>query len=137
MRLDQKLKSFKNKDIAEKLHSYLMGLPNVIVDDSAKALSIGYYVEGQKYKFATLVATSYQSLVLHVNPGDRGTEKGKEIQEKIQGILKFDISSIRSHVLKSNEVYIPLEKLGSLNPVENIREFIEYAYHKQDRVVRS
>jgi len=131
-----KLNYFKNKDIVEKLHSFLIELPNVIVDDSAKAASIGYYVEGKKYKFATLVAASYQSLVLHVNPGYRSTALGKVLQVEIQRLLEFDISSIRKHVLKANEVYIPLEKLQSIKSIESIREYIEYAYHKQDRVAR-
>lgn len=134
--MSPKLNYFKNKDSAEKLHSYLIGLPNVIVDDSAKAASIGYYVEGQKYKFATLVAASYQSLVLHVDPGERSTELGKVLQEEVQMFLEFDIRSIRKHTLKANEVYIPLEKLDGTDLVESIRKYIEYAYRKRDGVAR-
>lgn len=126
--MSHKLNYFKNKETAEYLHSYLIDLPRVISDDSAKALSIGYYVEGQRYKFATLIAASYESLVLHVDPGTRNTELGKEIQKKVQSILCFDISESRNHVLKENEVYIPLEHINTL---EKITEFIKYAYHKQ------
>lgn len=126
--MSQKLIDFYKKEVAEKLHSYLMGLPHVITDDSAMVPSIGYYVKGQKFKFATLVAASYQSLVLHVNPGDRSTKLGKELQREIQRLLEFDIRSIRKHTLKANEVYIPLEKLEGTDLVESIRKYIEYAY---------
>ena len=130
--MTKKLNFFHKKSVAEKIHSYFIQLQETEFDDSAKAPSIGYKRRNQKYKFATLHGgNSYQLLVLHVDPGNLRTTLGKEKQKEIQQVLSFDIGTIRNHTLKPHEVYIPLEKIDSINPLESIKDLINYAYHKQ------
>lgn len=132
--MTEKLGYFIEKSIAENIHHYLNQLISTEVIDNSKSPIIGYKRKDQQYKFATLHGgIGYQSLVLHVNPGNRITTLGKEIQIKIQEELAFDISIIRKHVLKSNEVYIPLEKLLSLKSWSSIKPHILYAYYKQEK----
>lgn len=131
--MTEKLGCFTESSVADQIHQYLNQLINIEVNDNSKSPIIGYKRKDQRYKFATLHGgKTYQSLVLHVDPGSRSTIRGKEVQIKIQEELAFDISVIRKHVLKSNEVYIPLEKLLSLNSMNTIKSHILYAYHKQD-----
>lgn len=125
---------FNNSLVAEAIHKYLIQLPGTEYDDSAKAPSIGYKRKEQRYKFATLHGgKSYQSLVLHVDPGNPVTSSGKEQQIDVQVELDFDINTIRKHLLKTHEVYIPIEKLNSSNPIDSIKRFIHFAYHRQDK----
>lgn len=131
--MSAKMDCFAKRTVAEIIHRYLISLPNTKYDDSAKSPSIGYKNNNHRFKFATLHGGgSYQSLVLHIEPGNRDTTLGKELQKDIQELLGFEISESRNHCLKTNEVYIPLEKLDSLNPIENIENLIIYAFHKQD-----
>ncbi|TDL65036.1 hypothetical protein E2R56_24315 [Rhodococcus qingshengii] len=134
--MSKKIDYFEKRLVAEQIHHYIISLPNTSYDDSAKSSPIiGYKRNDQKYKFVTLHGgRSYQSLVLHVDPGNRNTTLGKEIQKEIQEILDFKISTIRSHILKSNEVYIPLEKIGSsTESIEYINTLILYAYRRQEQ----
>jgi hypothetical protein len=133
--VSKKIGYFEDRMVAEHIHHYIISLPNTSYDDSAKSSPIiGYKRNEQKYKFATLHGgRPYESLILHVAPGKRNTTLGKEIQKEIQEILEFKISTIRTHILKSNEVYIPLEKIGSLTEtIEYINKLILYAYRRQE-----
>lgn len=72
--MTNKLNYFAKRAIARSLHQYLIQLLDVEFDDSAKDSTIGYKVKNQGYKFATLhCGRSYQSLILHVNPGKQDT----------------------------------------------------------------
>ncbi|SES62121.1 hypothetical protein SAMN05216389_10186 [Oceanobacillus limi] len=131
--MTNKLKFFNEKDIATKIHEYLIQLPNVEFDDEAKGPTIGYKVKNQNYKFATLHGgNSYQSLVLHVLPGNPHTLVGKELQKEVQNKFNFDIRKIRSHVLKGHEIFIPLELLNNKNPYNGIKHIIFYALYVQE-----
>lgn len=70
--------------------------------------------------------------MLHVDPGNPVTLLGKEHQKEVQVELDFDISTIRKHLLKKHEVYIPIEKLNISNPIDSIKRIIHIAYHRQD-----
>jgi len=91
-----------------------------------------------KRKFATLHGDKkYQYLILHVDPGNPESTKGKTIQKEIQEILKFDIKEMRSFSLKKHEVYIPLECIDSKKNFELLKCFIKklygVAYRKVER----
>lgn len=129
-----KLDYFFYKSVAEKIHNYLIQLQDVDFNDNARTPIIGYKRRNQRYKFATLHGGNfYQSLVLHVDPGTRFTTVGKIKQKEIQELLLFNISKIRGHKIKTNEVYLPLEKFGTLDSVEEIKSLIQFAYFKQDK----
>lgn len=128
-----KLDHFIEKSVAEKIHSYLIQLPGTEITDHAKGPTIGYRMKHQSNKFATLHGgKSYQSLVIHVDPGNPNSILGKIKQEDIQKLLAFDISEIRKHPLKKHEVFIPLEKLDNVQPLKSIKSLIDFAIHKQD-----
>lgn len=128
-----KLDHFVKKSVAEKIHAYLIQIPGTEVFDHAKGPTIGYKMKHQPYKFATLHGgKSYQSLVVHVDPGKPNSIVGKIKQEDIQKLLAFDINEIRKHSIKKHEVFIPLEKLDNINPMKNITSLIDFAIHKQD-----
>lgn len=130
--MSNKLLFFTEKSIAQNIHNYITLLENIEFNDCSKSPIIGYKRKKVPYKFATLHGgKSYQSLVLHVDPGNRCTTKGKELQKRIQNELAFNIEAIRKHVIKSNEVYIPLEKLLNENTIDTIKKFILYAYHRE------
>ncbi|MEW5594315.1 hypothetical protein ABGT24_12430 [Peribacillus frigoritolerans] len=129
-----KLDYFINKSVAEKIHNYLIQFKDVDFNDNALTPITGYKRRNQRYKFATLHGgNSYQSLVLHVDPGTRVTTVGKIKQKEIQELLLFNISKIRGHEFKTNEVYLPLEKLDDLDSIEKIKSLIHFAYFKQDK----
>lgn len=131
--MTNKLNFFAKRVVAENLHKRFIQLINVEFDESAKEPTIGYRVKNQRYKFATLHGSrSYQSLILHVNPGKRNTAIGKELQKEIQNKLDFNISEIRNHVLKPNEVFIPLEILLESNPLSGLKHLVYYAYYVKD-----
>jgi len=132
--MSTKLVFFTKKSIAQNIHNYITQLVNTEHNDSSKSPIIGYKRKEFPYKFATLHGgRSYQSLILHVDPGNRSTTRGKDFQKRIQSELAFDIVAIRKHVIKSNEVYIPLEMLLNENSIDTIKQFILYAYH-QDKL---
>ncbi|MCM3053924.1 MULTISPECIES: hypothetical protein [Bacillaceae] len=94
------------------LHKYLCKLGQMEVAIPESSFAPGYNRLGWrgKRKFATLHGDKkYQCLILHVDPGNPESKKGKIIQKEIQEILKFDIKEMRSFSLKKHEVYIPLE----------------------------
>ena len=132
--MTNKLGHFKEESIAKKIHEYLSQLPGVSSKDAAKEPVIGYYKEKQR-KFATLHGGSLQSLILHVDPGHPDSTIGKQKQIEAQVRLDYDIRNIRGHKLKRHEAYLPLEKLDRAQPIERIEDLIEYAYHKQDKLV--
>ncbi|MED4689670.1 hypothetical protein [Peribacillus frigoritolerans] len=129
-----KLDYFINKSVAEKIHNYLIQFKDVDFNDNARTPIIGYKRRNQRYKFATLHGgNSYQSLVLHVDPGTRVTTVGKIKQKEIQELLLFNISKIRGHEFKTNEVYLPLEKFDDLDSIGKIKSLIHFAYFKQEK----
>jgi len=128
-----KLGHFKEESVAKKIHEYLSNLPGVTCKDAKKEPVVGYKKEKQR-KFATLHGGSLQSLILHVDPGFPNSTIGKEKQIDVQDKLVFNIQKLRSHKRKKHEVYIPLEKLDRDNPYEIIKDLIDYAYHKQDKL---
>lgn len=71
--MSHKLDYFKHMEYIKEIYLYLIGLTNVGFDVSSKGDVIGYKVDVQNFKFVTLIAESYQSLVLHVEPRNRNT----------------------------------------------------------------
>ncbi|WP_051353064.1 hypothetical protein [Thalassobacillus devorans] len=131
--MTSKLKEFENSIIAEHLHRALIKLQDVEYDDSAQGPTIEYRVSGQKFKFGTLHGgRAYQSLVLHMDPGNPDSTIGREKQREIQKVLDFDIRYCRTHLLKGHEVYIPFEKLDCLNALVCIQPFINEAMEVQE-----
>ncbi|WP_085507168.1 hypothetical protein [Thalassobacillus devorans] len=127
-----KLKEFENSIIAEHLHRALTKMDGVEYDDSAQGPTIGYRLKRQTFQFATLHGgKAYQSLVLHMDPGNPDSRIGKEKQREVQKVLDFDIASCRNHLLKRHEVYIPFEKLDCLNALVCIQPFINEAMEVQ------
>lgn len=111
--MSTKIDYFAKKSIAEIIHRYLNALPNTKYYDSSKSPSIGYKNNSHRFKFATLHGGgSYQSLVLHIEPGNRDTTLGKELQKEIQELLGFEISEIRNHCLKTNTERIYVKNGG-------------------------
>lgn len=54
-----------------------------------------------------------------MDPENRDTTIGKEKQKEIQEKLNFNISKMKSHVIKPNEVYIPVEVLTISSTVDS------------------
>ncbi|SDZ80654.1 hypothetical protein SAMN05421743_101273 [Thalassobacillus cyri] len=132
--MTSKLKVFESSTNADHLHCALIKLPGVKYDASAQGPTIGYRVNGQTFKFATLHGgKAYQSLVLHMEPGNPVSAIGKEKQREIQEVLDFDIRKCRSHLLKRHEVYIPFEKLDCLSAFASIQPFINEAMEAQEK----
>jgi len=122
------------------LHKYLckLGQIEVAIPGSSFALGDNRLGWRGKRRFATLHGDKkYQYLILHVDPENPESTKGKTIQKEIQEILKFDIKEMRSFSLKKHEVYIPLECIDSKKNFELLKCFIkklyEVAYRKVER----
>ncbi|MFG6116049.1 hypothetical protein ACGTN9_12775 [Halobacillus sp. MO56] len=132
--MTSKLKVFESSTYAGHLHCAIIKLPGVEYDASAQGPTIGYRVSGQKFKFATLHGgKAYQSLVLHMEPGNPDSNIGKVKQREVQKVLDFDILHCRSHLLKRHEVYIPFEKLDCLSAFASIQPFINEAMESQEK----
>jgi len=114
------------------LHKYLNSLGPMDCTIAAKSLSLGYRpisFRGASNKFATLYGDKkYQCLILHVDPGNPESVKGKIAQREIQEVLKFDIKEMRNFPLKKHEVFIPFELIDSKEKMELLKTFIKNQY---------
>ena len=110
------------------IHQYLMSF-QVRCTIAEKSLVIGYKpfnFLGTQPKFATLHGSkNYQCLILHVAPGDKTTDLGKQLQQQIQVQLAFDITELRKFKLKNNEVFVPLEIVDTKEKMKVLKEFIQ------------
>ncbi|MBW8351732.1 hypothetical protein K0H71_20210 [Bacillus sp. IITD106] len=118
--------------VFSELHKFLNGLGRMSVTLAAKSLTLGYkpfLFGGGVPKFATLYGEKrYNCLILHVDPGNQESLKGKIIQKEIQALLHFDIKEIRSFPLKKHEVYIPFEVIHNKEKMELLKHFIRKQY---------
>jgi hypothetical protein len=116
------------------LHKFINSLGKMNCTIAPKSLSIGYKpisFWGQTSKFATLYGDKrYQCVILHVDPGNPESAKGKEIQKEIQELLDFDIRELRSFKLKKHEVFIPLELMKSTKEINIVKDFISLQYQR-------
>jgi hypothetical protein len=114
------------------LHKYLNGLGPMVCTLPAKSLSLGYRPNsfGRPYKrFATLNGDKkYQCLILHVDPGNPESVKGKIVQKEIQEILKFNLNEMRNFQSKNHEVYVPFEIIDSKEKMKELKAFINTHY---------
>ncbi|MED3662830.1 hypothetical protein NST62_10665 [Ureibacillus sp. FSL K6-8385] len=114
------------------LHEFLSGLGTMQCKIAGKSLSLGYIpftMRGGYCKFATLYGDKrYQCLILHVEPGNPESARGKLLQKEIQEMLNFDIQKIRSFQLKKHEVYVPFEVVDSKEKMDLLKNFIEKQY---------
>lgn len=87
--------------VFSELHKFLNSLGPMKCTIAPKSLSIGYKpftFWGNTSKFATLYGDKrYQCLILHVEPFNPESTKGKELQKEIQKIVGFEISEMRKH----------------------------------------
>ncbi|MEH7378881.1 hypothetical protein V7138_00145 [Bacillus sp. JJ1533] len=80
-------------------------------------------------KFATLYGEKrYSCLILHVDPGNKESLKGKEIQKGIQKLLDFEIEKMRSFALKKHEIYVPFEVINTKEKLELVKGFVREQY---------
>lgn len=104
----------------------------MVCTPAEKILSLGYKPLSFRVaskKFATLYGDKkYHCLILHVDPGNPESVKGKIVQEEIQEILKFGIKEMRNFQLKKHEVFIPFEVIDSKEKMERLKAFIEKQY---------
>lgn len=111
------------------LHKYMNSLGPMEYTLPAKSLSLGYKpisFRGALKKFATLHGDKrYLCLILHVDPGNPESTKGKIVQKQIQKILNFDIKEMRSFQLKKHEVFIPFEVIDGKGKLELLKAFIK------------
>ncbi|MFJ7971680.1 hypothetical protein [Psychrobacillus sp. NPDC096389] len=118
------------------LHQYLSNF-NMRLMLAEKNLIIGYKpfsYAGMQPKFATLNGSkNYQCLILHVAPGDKETDLGESLQQKIQEELGFVFTELRKFKLKNNEVAIPLEVLDSKEKMNILKEFILQTFESRKK----
>ncbi len=114
------------------LNKYLNSLGSMVYTLPAKSLSVGYtlhFFGRAPKKIATLNGEKkYHCLIIHVDPGNPESTKGKIIQKEIQDILKFDIEEMRNIQLKKHEVYVPFEIIDSKEKIKFLKDFIKYQY---------
>lgn len=114
------------------LHKYLNSLGFIECTIANKSLSLGYKpitIRGASKKFATLYGDKrYRCLILHVDPGNPESAKGKIIQKEIQKILNFDIGQMRTFKLKKHEVFIPFEVIDTKEKMGILKDFIAIQY---------
>lgn len=113
------------------LHKYLCKIDQMVVTIPGRSFAIGYscLTWSGKKRFATLHGDKkYFCIILHVDPGNSESTKGKTIQKEIQQLLKFDIKELRNFPLKQHEVYIPLEVMNTKENLELIKSFIKKQY---------
>ncbi|PGL66768.1 hypothetical protein [Bacillus sp. AFS055030] len=114
------------------LHKYINSLGPMKCTMAAKSLSLGYKpisFSGAFKKFATLYGDKkYHCLILHVDPGNPESTKGKAIQKEVQEILNFEIKEMRNFVLKKHEVYVPFEIIDSKEKMELLKVTIKCIY---------
>lgn len=114
------------------LHKYLNSLGPMKCTMAAKSLSIGYKpisFIGAFKKFATLYGDKkYYCLILHVDPGNPESTRGKSVQKEVQQILNFEIKEKRNFLLKKHEVYVPFEIIDSKEKMDLLKAFIKNKY---------
>jgi hypothetical protein len=114
--------------VFSELHKFISGLDRMGMTLAAKSLTLGYkpILFGRSYsKFATLYGEKrYNCLILHVEPGNKDSVKGKMIQKEIQQLLHFDIAEMRSFALKKNEVFIPFEVIDTKDKLQHLKDFV-------------
>lgn len=128
-------RSYMNElQVFSELHKFLTGLGQMDLTLAAKSLTLGYKpirIGRSFHKFATLYGEKrYNCLILHVDPGNKESTRGKTIQKEIQELLHFDIKELRSFVLKKHEVFIPFEVINSKEKMQILKDYI----HKQHEV---
>lgn len=118
--------------VFSELHKFLSGLGRMDLTLAPKSLTIGYkpfLFRGRMPKFATLYGEKrYNCLILHVDPGNLESTKGKMIQKEIQKLLHFDIKEMRSFALKKHEVFIPFEVINSKEKLVLLKDFVRSLY---------
>ncbi len=114
--------------VLSELHKFLNSLGRMECTIAPKSLSLGYKpisFWGKSNKCATLYGDKkYQCLILHVDPGNPESTKGKTVQKEVQQLLNFDIREIRNFNLKKHEVYIPFEVINSNEKMNFVKGFI-------------
>ncbi|MFE8700753.1 hypothetical protein ACFYKX_09015 [Cytobacillus sp. FJAT-54145] len=119
--------------VFSELHKFLAGLGPMEINLAPKSLTLGYSprsFRGKAPKFATLYGEKrYNCLILHVDPGNKESTKGKIVQKEIQQLLHFNIIEMRNFSLKNHEVYIPFEVIDSKNRLELVKEFVRVQYN--------
>lgn len=70
----------------------------------------------------------YNCLILHVDPGNQESIKGRMIQKEIQQLLHFDLQELRNFVLKKHEVFIPFEVIDTKEKIELLKDFVRKQY---------
>jgi hypothetical protein len=115
--------------VFSELHKFINGLGAMNNTLASKSLSVGYIPLrfGRRYsKFATLYGEKrYNCLILHVDPGNPESTKGKEVQEEVQVLLHFEIKEMRSFALKKHEVFIPFEVIDTKEKLEQLKGFVQ------------
>lgn len=118
--------------VFSELHKFLNSLGAMEFTLAPKSLTLGYkpiLFKGRMPKFATLYGEKrYNCLILHVDPGNQESIKGKMIQKEIQELLHFDIQEMRSFVLKKHEVFIPFEVIDTKEKIELLKDFVRKQY---------
>lgn len=121
--------------VLAELHKFLNSLGPMQISLPSKNFTIGYTpltFWGKQIKFATLNGDKkYQCLILHVDPGNPESTKGKIIQKEAHELLNFDINELRTIKMKNHEIYIPFEIINSKEKMNILKEFI----HKQFEIV--
>lgn len=125
-------KNVNELQVFNELHKFINGLGPMEFTLAQKSLTLGYKpirFGGKRNKFATLYGEKrYSCLILHVDPGNQESTKGKRIQKEIQQLLRFDIQELRGFNLKKHEVYIPLEVMNSKEKLELVKKIIRAQY---------
>lgn len=118
--------------VFSELHKFLNRLGLMECTLTAKSLTLGYkpiLFKGRQPKFATLYGEKrYNCLILHVDPGNLESQKGKILQKEIQELLHFDIQNMRTFSLKKHEVYIPFEVIDTKESLQLLRNFVHKQY---------
>ncbi|MCH6267543.1 hypothetical protein [Neobacillus citreus] len=118
--------------VFSELHKFLNGLGEMNCTLAPKSLSLGYIPLrfGRRFsKFATLYGEKrYNCLILHVDPGNPESIKGKMIQKEIQELFHFEIKEMRSFALKKHEVFIPFEIIDTKEKLEQLKDFVSKQY---------
>lgn len=114
------------------LHKFLISLGAMECTLAGKSLTLGYkprFFAKRMSKFATLSGEkSYKCLMLHVDPGNKESTKGKIVQKEVQQLFHFRIEEMRGFALKKHEVYIPLEIIDTKEKMEILKGFIIKQY---------
>ncbi|MCJ8008070.1 hypothetical protein ACFFF5_18050 [Lederbergia wuyishanensis] len=118
--------------VFSELHKFLNGLGSMNYTLAPKSLTLGYKpfsFSGGMPKFATLYGEKrYNCLILHVDPGNQESLKGKMIQKDIQELFHFNIKDMRSFTLKKHEVYVPFEVIHNKDRMEQLKDFVRRQY---------